>query len=77
MQLIDVETRDSFFLENNKSRDNWQYKHVLRLLITLYKGVLTFGVLLMKFQNVLIQTKAVRFVPDSYGQDYYIVQIQS
>ena len=53
MQLIDVETRDSFFLENNrKSRDNWQYKHVLRLLITLYKGVLSFGV---RFLNEILK----------------------
>ena len=37
------------FLEDSKSRDIWQYKHVVRLPITLYKGVLTFWVLLMKF----------------------------
>ena len=43
-----MRTHELAFLENSKSRDNWQYTRVVRLPITLYKGVLTFGVFLTK-----------------------------
>ena len=43
----DAKTRVSI-LEDSKSRDSRQYNHVVRLLITLYKVVLTFGGFLMK-----------------------------
>ena len=63
------------FLEDSKSRDSWQYTCGAAAYYAV-QGVSNFWGFLN--ENIrLIQTKAVRFVSDSYGHDYYVVQSHS